>query len=84
MLSVLSAAPYAAGLGLFLVAYFFVIPYVEYLRDPKGKHQLPAPTSHILIALRLEEIPKSSPMFRILGSSLHDNGITGVPIHGAK
>ncbi|CAG8194620.1 unnamed protein product [Penicillium olsonii] len=41
MLSVLSAAPYAAGLGLFLVAYFFVIPYVEYLRDPKDLRRYP-------------------------------------------
>jgi hypothetical protein len=36
VLSAFSAAPYAAGLGLFLLGYFFVIPYIEYLRDPKG------------------------------------------------
>lgn len=36
VLSAFSAAPYAAGLALFLLGYFLVIPYIEYLRDPKG------------------------------------------------
>ncbi|KAJ6140334.1 hypothetical protein N7471_006820 [Penicillium samsonianum] len=41
VLSAISAAPYAVGLGLFLFAYFLVLPYVEYLRDPKGLRRYP-------------------------------------------
>lgn len=37
-----ASAPYAAALLLFLVSYFIVYPFVEYIRDPKGKK---APTS---------------------------------------
>lgn len=33
-----ATAPYAAALLLFLVSYFVVYPFVEYIRDPKGKH----------------------------------------------
>lgn len=36
ILTAISAAPYAAGLGLFLLGYFLIFPYIEYLRDPKG------------------------------------------------
>lgn len=32
-----AAAPYAAALLFFLVSYFVVYPFVEYIRDPKGK-----------------------------------------------
>jgi hypothetical protein len=45
MLSAFSAAPYAVGLGLFLAVYFLVLPYVEYLRDPKGRFQAPVLSS---------------------------------------
>jgi hypothetical protein len=31
-----AAAPYAAGLVFVLFVYFLALPYVEYLRDPKG------------------------------------------------
>lgn len=37
-----ASAPYAAALLLFLVSYFIVYPFVEYIRDPKGEK---APTS---------------------------------------
>ena len=36
MWSLIAIAPYAVGLVLFAFAYFVAIPYVEYLRDPKG------------------------------------------------
>lgn len=43
ILTAISAAPYAAGLGLFLLGYFLVLPYIEYLRDPKGICQETSP-----------------------------------------
>jgi hypothetical protein len=36
MWSLVAAAPYAIGLVFFAFIYFVAIPYVEYLRDPKG------------------------------------------------
>lgn len=36
MLSLFSAAPYAVGLVFFTFIYFVGLPYIEYLRDPKG------------------------------------------------
>ena len=36
MWSFVSLAPYAIGLIFFAFVYFLVMPYVEYLRDPKG------------------------------------------------
>lgn len=36
MWSFVSLAPYAIGLTFFAFVYFLVMPYVEYLRDPKG------------------------------------------------
>lgn len=32
-----ATAPYAAALLLFLASYFVVYPFIEYIRDPKGK-----------------------------------------------
>lgn len=32
-----ASALYAAALLLFLVSYFIIYPFVEYIRDPKGK-----------------------------------------------
>lgn len=39
-----ASAPYAAALLLFLVSYFIVYPFVEYIRDPKGKQNSVAHT----------------------------------------
>lgn len=36
MWSVFSLAPYAIGITFFAFAYFVILPYIEYLRDPKG------------------------------------------------
>lgn len=36
MMSVLAVAPYAIGVLSFTFIYFLALPYVEYLRDPKG------------------------------------------------
>lgn len=36
MLSLVLAAPYAAVGGLCTLLYFFVFPFIEYIRDPKG------------------------------------------------
>lgn len=34
-----TSAPYAAGLVFFLITYFFVYPFILYIRDPKGLRQ---------------------------------------------
>ncbi|KAI3392526.1 hypothetical protein diail_5537 [Diaporthe ilicicola] len=36
-----ASAPYAAALLLFLVSYFIIYPFVEYIRDPKGLRRFP-------------------------------------------
>ncbi|KAJ5388289.1 hypothetical protein N7509_010830 [Penicillium cosmopolitanum] len=41
MWSVISVAPYAIGLSFFAFAYFVILPYIEYLRDPKGLRKYP-------------------------------------------
>ncbi|KAJ6147232.1 hypothetical protein N7497_009214 [Penicillium chrysogenum] len=78
VLSAFSAAPYAAGLGLFLLGYFFVIPYIEYLRDPKGLRRYPNLTpfsgfsavpfmimaSRGFRSMELSELHKKNPVIR--------------------
>ena len=89
ILTAISAAPYAAGLGLFLLGYFLIFPYIEYLRDPKGICQDTSSMlclnilGQLLINLsRPKEIPKSHPLLRILSSSIHDHGFAGFPVNG--
>ncbi|CAP96235.1 Benzoate 4-monooxygenase [Penicillium chrysogenum] len=78
VLSAFSAAPYAAGLGLFLLGYFLVIPYIEYLRDPKGLRRYPNLTpfsgfsavpfmimaSRGFRSMELSELHKKNPVIR--------------------
>ncbi|KAJ5762285.1 uncharacterized protein N7511_005667 [Penicillium nucicola] len=73
-----AAAPYAAGLVFFLFIYFLAVPYVEYLRDPKGLRKYPnlSPFSgfsaipFMLLAgrgfrsMELMEMHKKSPVIR--------------------
>lgn len=32
----LGSAPYAAAVGIAVVFYFFIFPFIVYLKDPKG------------------------------------------------
>lgn len=32
----LGSAPYAAAVGIAVVFYFFIFPFILYLKDPKG------------------------------------------------
>lgn len=89
VLTAISAAPYAAGLGLFLLGYFLVFPYIEYLRDPKGICQETSSMLYLNIlgqlltdSSRAEEIPQSHPLLGILSSSIHDHGFAGFPVDG--
>ncbi|KAE8340462.1 hypothetical protein BDV24DRAFT_175348 [Aspergillus arachidicola] len=41
MLSLVLVAPYAAVGGLCTLLYFFVFPFIEYIRDPKGLRKYP-------------------------------------------
>lgn len=39
MLSMFSVAPYAFVVGLVGILYLFIWPFMQYLRDSKGRHQ---------------------------------------------
>lgn len=84
MWSFVSLAPYAIGLVFFAFLYFLVIPYVEYLRDPKGMTSYRSHDDHwqkiANIYFRLAKIPQSLSILRILSDTFHADGWKRFPI----
>lgn len=37
----LGSAPYAAAVGVTVIIYFIIYPFIVYLKDPKGKLSCP-------------------------------------------